>query len=173
MLVQKCRANNSKAQELFFKKFYSFAMQTAMRYSRDEHDAADILSVSFTKIFRSIHSFDFNKGSLHAWIKKVVINEALTQLKSRQKFNHAEIIDSVEEHKTGNPVMDRIDAKDLLEQLRKLSPVRQFIFNLYVVEGYNQEEISLITGIKTGTCKWHLHEARKELQQHIFNLKKA
>jgi RNA polymerase sigma-70 factor (ECF subfamily) len=67
-------ANQRKAQEALFRHFYGFAMSIALRYSRDEMDAADIVSHAFIKIIKSIHSFDSNKGSLHAWIKKIVFN---------------------------------------------------------------------------------------------------
>jgi len=170
-LVRECRINNPKAQELFFKKFYPFAMQVALRYSRDEHDAADILVVSFTRIFRSIHSFNPDKGSLQAWISRIVINEALTQLKKRERFIYSEINDKINEPKIQNEGIEKLGATELLQLIRTLPAIRQAIFNLYVVEGYSHEEISMITGIKAGTCKWHLHEARKELQQHLLNRK--
>ena len=80
-------ANKRKAQEALFRHFYSFAMTVALRYARDEMDAADIVSHAFVKIFKSIHSFDRSKGSLHAWIKKIVLNEGLDHIKHRARFS--------------------------------------------------------------------------------------
>ena len=73
-LLQGSVANKRKAQEGLFREFYGFAMTIALRYSRDEMDAADIVSHAFIKIFKSIHSYDGNKGSLNAWIKRIVVN---------------------------------------------------------------------------------------------------
>ena len=58
-------------------------------------------------------------------------------------------------------------ADDLLEQVRKLTPATQAVFNLYAIEGYNHKEIGALLRISEGTSKWHLSEARKTLQQLI------
>jgi RNA polymerase sigma-70 factor (ECF subfamily) len=36
-----------------------------------------------------------------------------------------------------------------------------------VIEGYTHKEIGTLLGISEGTSKWHLSEARKQLQQKI------
>ena len=40
LLLEGCLANNRRAQEALYRQFYTFAMTIALRYSRDEHDAA-------------------------------------------------------------------------------------------------------------------------------------
>jgi RNA polymerase sigma-70 factor (ECF subfamily) len=41
------------------------------------------------------------------------------------------------------------------------------VFNLYVIDGYKHKEISEMLDISVGTSKWHLSNARKELQDLI------
>jgi len=41
------------------------------------------------------------------------------------------------------------------------------VFNLYVVEGYTHPEIAELLNISTGTSKWHLNNARKQLQNKL------
>ena len=48
-LIEGCLANNRKAQEGLYRHFYGFAMTIALRYARDEMDAADIMSHAFVK----------------------------------------------------------------------------------------------------------------------------
>lgn len=170
-LVEECRAGNRRAQESLFRKFYAFAMQTAMRYSRNEDDAADITSVAFTKAFRSIHSFDINKGSLHGWIQRIVINEAIDQVKAKEKFSDYETVEKTGEAGIDNNAIAKLSAQELLALIRMLPPLRQTVFNLYVIEGYNHREIAELTGMKEGTSKWHLAEAREQLKQQILNRK--
>ena len=67
LLLEGCLANDRKAQEALYRQFYGFAMTIALRYSRDEHDAADIMSHAFVKIFKSIRSFDAAKGSFQGF----------------------------------------------------------------------------------------------------------
>lgn len=160
-------ANKRKAQEALFRHFYGFAMSIALRYSRDEMDAADIVSHAFIKIFKSIHSFDSNKGSLHAWIKKIVVNEGLDHIKSRSRFSENVELETVPEPQINNSVIEQMGAEEIMEIVKKLPPATHAVFVLYAVEGYNHREIAEKLNISEGTSKWHLSEARKFLQEQL------
>lgn len=160
-------ANKRKAQEALFRHFYGFAMTIALRYSRDEMDAADIVSHAFVKIFKSIHSFDSDKGSLHAWIKRIVVNEGLDHIKSRSRFSENVELETVPEPQINNSVIEQMGAEEIMEIVQKLPPATHAVFVLYAVEGYNHREIAEKLNISEGTSKWHLSEARKFLQQQL------
>src|SRR5215203_6559377 len=160
-------ANKRKAQEALFRHFYGFAMTIALRYSRDEMDAADIVSHAFVKIFKSIHSFDSSKGSLHAWIKRIVINEGLDHIKSRSRFSEAVELETVVEPGIANAAIEQLGVEEIMELIKKLPPATHAVFVLYAVEGYNHREIAERMNISEGTSKWHLSEARKTLQKMI------
>ncbi|MBO9682431.1 MAG: RNA polymerase sigma factor [Flavisolibacter sp.] len=163
-------ANKRKAQEALFRHFYGFAMSIALRYSRDEMDAADIVSHAFIKIFKSIHSFDSTKGSLHAWIKKIVVNEGLDHIKSRTRFSENVELETVTEPQINNSVIEQMGAEEIMEIVKKLPPATHAVFVLYAVEGYNHREIAEKLNISEGTSKWHLSEARKFLQQQLSTI---
>lgn len=160
-------ANKRKSQEALFRHFYGFAMSIALRYSRDEMDAADIVSHAFVKIFKSIHSFDSNKGSLHAWIKRIVVNEGLDHIKSRTRFSENVELETVPEPQINNSIIEQMGAEEIMEIVKKLPPATHAVFVLYAVEGYNHREIAEQLKISEGTSKWHLSEARKFLQQQL------
>jgi RNA polymerase sigma factor (sigma-70 family) len=164
-LLEGSLANKRKAQEGFFRNFYGFAMSVAMRYSRDEMDAADIVSHAFVKIFKSIHAYDKSKGSLHAWIKKIVVNEGLDHIKSRSRFSENVELETVPEPEIKNTVLEQMGATEIMELVKKLPPATHAVFVLYAVEGFNHREIAERLAISEGTSKWHLSEARKTLQQ--------
>ena len=166
-LLEGSLANKRKAQEALFRHFYGFAMTLALRYSRDEQDAADIVSHAFVKIFKSLHSFDSSKGSLHAWIKKIVINEGLDHIKSRTRFSENVELETVPEPEINNAVIEQMGAEEIMEIVKKLPPATHAVFVLYAVEGYNHREIAEQLNISEGTSKWHLSEARKFLQQQL------
>ena len=167
ILVQGCLANNRKAQEGLYRKFYGFAMTIALRYSRDEHDAADIMSHAFVKIFKSMHSFDSQKGSLHAWVKRIVANEGIDHIKSRNRFSENVEVETVAEPAINNSALEQMGAEEIMNLVKKLPPATHAVFVMYVVEGYNHREIAERLSISEGTSKWHLSEARKFLQQQL------
>jgi len=166
-LIEDCRRNNRKAQEMLYRQHYAFAMAIAMRYSSDEHDAADIMSHAFVKLFKSIHTYDAQKGSFHSWLKRIVINEALDHIKARHRFITAREMEIAEEPSIENAVIERMNAQDIMTQIQKLPPATHAVFVLYAVEGFNHREIAEKLNISEGTSKWHLSEARKKLQQQL------
>lgn len=163
-------ANKRKAQEMLFRSFYGFAMNVALRYSRDEMDASDIVSHAFVKIFKSLHSFDSSKGSLHAWIKKIVVNEGLDHFKSRSRYSESLELETVPEPEMNNSVLEQMGADEIMELVKKLPPATHAVFIMYAVEGFNHREIAAKLNISEGTSKWHLSEARKILQQQLQHL---
>jgi RNA polymerase sigma-70 factor (ECF subfamily) len=169
-MLQGSLANKRKAQEALFRHFYGCAMSIALRYSRDEMDAADIVSHAFVKIFKSIHSFDSSKGSLHAWIKKIVVNEGLDHIKSRTRFSENVELETVPEPHVNNSIIDQMGAEEIMEIVKKLPPATHAVFVLYAVEGYNHREIAERLKISEGTSKWHLSEARKYLQEQLTQI---
>ncbi len=170
-LIEGCKGNDRRAQEALFRQFYGFAMSIALRYSRDEHDATDILSLAFVKVFKAIKNFDPSKGSLHAWIKKIVMNEGLDHIKSRSRFSEQVELEAVAEPVVNNAALQEMGADEIMEIVQKLPPATHAVFVLYAVEGYSHREIADQLSISEGTSRWHLSEARKHLQQQLEHLK--
>jgi RNA polymerase sigma factor (sigma-70 family) len=144
-------------------------MAIAMRYAIDEHEAADIMSHAFVKMFRSISSFDATKGNFHGWLKRIVINESLDHIKQRSKFSHQEI-ETAEEPSITNAVIEKTDAAAIMELIKQLPPATHAVFVLYAIDGFAHKEIAAQLNISEGTSKWHLSEARKTLQQKLTSI---
>ena len=60
-----------------------------------------------------------------------------------------------------------VDAQELLFLIRQLPPATQLVFNLHVIEGYPHKEIAELLNMREGTSKWHVNEARKQLQKKL------
>ena len=73
--------------------------------------------------------------------------------------------DQLEDELEDESVYEKIPISVVMEAVQKLSPAYKTVFNLYVLEGYNHNEISETLGISVGTSKSNLSKAR-------FNLKK-
>ena len=145
---------------------YSFAMTVAMRYSRDEHDAADIMSLAFVKLFKSIASFDETKGNFHGWVKRIIINEALDHIKQQARFSTTEF-ENANEPIINNAIVEATDAAEIMHFIKQLPPATHAVFVLYAIDGFPHKEIALQLNISEGTSKWHLSEARKNLQKKL------
>jgi RNA polymerase sigma factor (sigma-70 family) len=145
---------------------YPFAMAIALRYARDNQDAADIVSHAFVKVFKSIQSYEATKGVFEAWLKRIVTNEAIDHIKQRSRFTTTEL-DAAEEPSINNAVIEATDAVAIMELIKQLPPATHAVFVLFALEGYSHKEIAAQLGISEGTSKWHLSEARKNLQKKL------
>ena len=153
-----------------YRQVYAFAMAIAMRYAIDEHEAADIMSHAFVKMFRSIHTFDETKGNFHGWLKRIIINESLDHIKQRSRFSTQEI-DTTDEPAINNDVIEKTDAAEIMQLIKQLPPATHAVFVLYAIDGFAHKEIAAQLNISEGTSKWHLSEARKILQQKLTSIK--
>lgn len=166
-IISGCRKGDRKAQERLYKNYYRAMMTVCLRYTRNDEDAVEVLNNAFLKVFGNICRYDPAQGGLYTWIRAIVINSCLDFIRQKQKPDNAhELQETVEVH-IPPEVVSKLSTAELLAQIRKLPPATQAVFNLYVIEGYRHKEIAAVLNISEGTSKWHLSEARKNLQQLI------
>jgi len=106
---------------------------------------------------------------LKGWFKRIIINTCIdylrrTQLKliSLDISPETDIVITTQE--TG---IDKMMYREIIEAIRNLSPVYRTVFNLYVMEGYNHEEIAAMLKISVGASKSNLSKARNNLRKII------
>jgi len=172
-LVRGCMINDRRAQEQLYKQFHGPMASICVRYTKNEHDAIEVLHNGFLKVYKNIERFDSSKASLYTWIRTIMVNTAIDFLrqKSRWYVSHGEL-EKIEEGVEAEAVM-RLSAQELLKLVQNLPPATQAVFNLYVIEGYTHKEIGSLLGISDGTSKWHLSEARRLMQQFLSKLANA
>lgn len=166
-IVNGCKTGHRRAQEQLYKNYYRAMMSICLRYTKNDEDAVEVLNNGFFKVFKNIHRYDPSQASLYTWIRTVVINSCLDFIKQKQRLERTgELNDNAEVHIEPD-VMSKMRTKELLDEIRKLPAATQAVFNLYVIEGFNHKEIGDFLNISEGTSKWHLSEARKNLQQNL------
>jgi RNA polymerase sigma factor (sigma-70 family) len=166
-IIKGCKQQNRKAQEALYKAYYKAMMTICLRYTKNEDDAVEVLNNGFLKVFQHIQRYEPAQASLYTWIRTIVVNSCLDFIRKKNRTEkHQELSNATEVHVPAE-VVSRMKASDLLMLIRSLPPSTGAVFNLYVIEGYSHKEIGGLLGISEGTSKWHLSEARKQLQQKI------
>jgi len=146
-------------------------MTVCRRYAGDQTEAEDILQEAFIRVFNNIGQYRF-EGSLEGWIRRIVIHTALRILQ-KKKIRFAEINDSMDVEHTGNvDGIAALGAEELLKLISALPDGYRIVFNLYVLEGYDHNEIASMLDINSATSRSQLSKARKVLQTQIENLTK-
>jgi RNA polymerase sigma-70 factor (ECF subfamily) len=166
-LIIAAKEKDKSAFTALYHKYKRYWFTISLRYNSSSHDAQDCLQNALVKIFSKINSFDQSKGSFKTWSSRIVINESITYLKTKQNSltDQLDIIEGsmyyVEEEN------NRMSKKNIINLIQKLPIGYRQVFNLYVMEGYSHNEIAEILGISTGTSKSQLFKARRMLQTMV------
>lgn len=170
-LIEGCSRNDRKAQKALYEQYASVLLGICCRYTRDRAEAEDVLQEGFVKIFSHIAQFS-GTGSFEGWMKRIMVNTAITHFRANQKhFNQLDITE-IRESRVEDSSLPEADfsQEDLLGVIRQLPRGYQVVFNLFVIEGYSHKEIGEMLGIDVGTSKSQLSRARSILQEKLKEL---
>ena len=163
---------DNRAMDKLYMEYADYLTGVCARYISNEDQLKDVLQESFIRIFTNIHQFEYRgKGSLKAWMTKVVINEALQQLRKEEAFLVPLHESQIGELPDEEPEVESFDSQMLLAFVRKLPPGYRAVFNLFVIEEKSHQEIAEILQIKPNTSASQYLRAKKLLIEMIQEYK--
>lgn len=169
-LIKDCLKGNPIAQRKLFEKFAPRMMSVCLRYMKDEQEAEDILQDGFIKVFQKLSAYE-NTGSLEGWIRRIIVNTALDQIRKNSKFGYTEDVDEVG-YKIGNNdfTFEGLMAQDLMKLINQMPEGYKVVFNMFAIEGYSHKEIADLLGITESTSKSQYSRARAYLREKLEKL---
>lgn len=172
-LIKGCLKEDESSQRELFRKYAGKMLGVCQRYAHNSGDAEDIVQDAFIKVFEKIHQFK-NEGSFEGWVRRIVVNTALkkyTVIRYDKEVSGYEINDR-NESSIEATAYSHLTEKELLGLINNLPDGYRLIFNLYVIEGYQHEEIATMLGIQPGTSRSQLVKARNMLKNQIFKMQR-
>ena len=167
-LIRKCQQKSRKAFEELYRKFSPFVYGICLRYAKDRDEAQDILQDCFIKVMDRIEEFRF-EGSFEGWLQRMAVNESLNYLRlGRSSFSELDENDADAED-VSSDIVSNMSARELLDAISGMPDGYRMIFNMYVIEGYQHNEISEILNITESTSRSQLKKAREYLIEIIKN----
>jgi RNA polymerase sigma factor (sigma-70 family) len=164
-----CIQKNPIAQKNLYDKFSRKMMGVCLRYSESQEEAEDVLQNGFVTVFQNIASFK-GMGSFEGWVRKIMVNTALTNIRKNKKLKQNVSLDNVSFMlPSSNQVADNFAANDLLKLIQTLPTGFRTVFNLYAIEGYSHKEIGDLLNISEGTSKSQYSRAKAHLQKMLPN----
>ncbi len=167
-IVQGCLKKDKRAQKSLYDLYSGLLLGICIRYATDVPEAEDILQESMLKIFLNIGDYS-GGGSFIGWMRKIVINTAITHYHKHLKHKHYVEIEELytsEAGKSDDPDL-AYTADELKSILNLLPPGYKAVFNLYAIEGYKHKEIAEMLGIDVNTSKSQYSRARTFIQKKL------
>ena len=168
-LIKKCIKGDIKAQRALFNRFAPKMLGVCLRYAKDKKTAEDVLQEGFVKVFFNIEKF--KGGSLEGWIRKIIVNTSLDEIRKNTKFKNNVNIEKVKQNEKKNYIIEGLIAQDILNIINKMPSGYKVVFNLFAIEGYSHKEIGKKLGISESTSKSQYFRARNFLQKKIETIK--
>ncbi len=165
-LLDGCKEGDQKAQFQIYKLYYKAMYNTSLRIVNDTMEAEDIMQESFLSAFEKIETYS-GTVSFGAWLKKIVINRSLDALGKRKAVfedidSHVGIRDESPEENIRNEEVD-VRVEEVKEAIEKLPDGYRVILSLYLLEGYDHDEIAEILNISSSTSRSQLSRAKQKL----------
>jgi RNA polymerase sigma-70 factor (ECF subfamily) len=164
--------------------FLDALYRTALRMTRSEAEAEDLVQETYIRAFRFRHQFTPGTN-LKAWLFRILTNTFINQYRRKAARPDTTELDDVEESilyrhmrdvspgsASPDPEAELIDntlsseVKDALEAL----PEKFRTTLLLDVEGFSYKEIAEMLDIPIGTVMSRLHRGRKFLQKRLYDL---
>jgi RNA polymerase sigma-70 factor (ECF subfamily) len=161
-LIQHCLNNEVLAQNELYRRFAGKMMGVCLRYAKNRDDAKDILQDGFVRVYINLKSFK-GDGSFEGWIKRIMINTAIKHYHKNLKFSNNIDIEAAYDVGFDNNILGKMAVAELMQLVHTLPDGYRTVFNLYIVEGYQHNEIAEMLGISEGTSKSQLARARNFL----------
>jgi len=169
-LIEKCLANNRKAQYEFYHRYAPKLYGVCLRYARTVIDAEDILQEGFIKVFKFLKDYR-GEGSFDGWLRKIMVTTAMNFYKKKNLFARDIEPETVREVlRTDHEILSAMSHKELLTFIHELPEGYRMVFNLNTIEGYSHKEIGEIMNISVNTSKSQLSRAKSSLRKRIDTL---
>ena len=164
-IVQKCKANDRKAQIRLYRQYCDSMFSVAMRYVKNVNDAEDVVQEAFINAFQKIHQF---KGDVTfgAWLKRIVINKSIDFLKAKSQplVSLDERYIQIVEDEDWN-VEEGITTAHIKNKIEYLPEKYKYVVMMYLVEGFDHSEISQVLQLTETTCRTRLLRGKAYLKK--------
>jgi len=138
---------------------------------KDSFEAEDIMQEAFLNAFTKLDSYK-GEVAFGAWLKRIVINKSLTQIKKNSRFDEVKfdvLENTIEDDGSiaGNETIDYsiIKAREILKTIDQLKDNYRIALTLSLIEGYDNEEISKIMKISNENCRTTISRAKNKLRR--------
>lgn len=146
----------------------------AQRYLKDTAEAEDAMQDAFIKAFQKLSQYK-GEVTFGAWLKRIVINSCLDSIKAKRMELYPlneetfKLVDI--ENDSGWGVPEDTDISEVLAAIEELPINYKTTVKLFLLEGYDHQEISEIMQISENASRTYLHRGKTRLKEKLKNMR--
>jgi RNA polymerase sigma-70 factor (ECF subfamily) len=173
-IIEKCKQNNRLAQMQLYNQYCNGMYIVANRFVKDAAEAEDVVQEAFIKAFAKLHQYKA-EVTFGAWLKRIVVNKSIDYLKSKKQQVvaleevHLKVIDTSNDDKW--LVDDTTTVTEVKNAIDTLPEKYKYVITLFLLEGYDHQEISEILNISQVASRTQLSRGKQKLQELLKHRK--
>ncbi len=164
-LVVACKQGSKKACYDLYRLYSKAMLNVAFRIVGDIGDAEDVLQEAFVDAFSKLKDFR-QETTFGLWLKQIVINRSVNLLRKR-KVEWVSLddggVDNLSEEEVDDDEDTQYKVQLIKEAMNELPDGYRVVLSLYLLEGYDHEEISQVLGITENTSRTQFLRAKRKL----------
>jgi len=166
-IIEKCKQNDRRAQLKVYNQYCDGMLIVAKRFITDTMEAEDVVQEAFIRAFSKLNQFK-GEVTFGAWLKRIVINKSIDLLKSKKQRLvdledvHLKVVDNGQQDDW--MVDDQVTIEEVKTAIEALPEKYKYVVMLYLIEGYDHQEISEILHISEVASRTQLSRGKAKLQ---------
>ncbi len=164
-LVVECKKGSKKACYELYRLYSKAMLNVAFRIVGNIAEAEDVLQEAFLDAFNKVKDFR-QDTTFGLWLKQIVVNRSINLLRKR-RLELIEIeneqFENIAEDETEDDEDVQYRAAQVKEAIKELPEGYRLVLSLYLLEGYDHEEIGQILDISENTSRTQFLRAKRKL----------
>jgi RNA polymerase sigma-70 factor (ECF subfamily) len=180
LLLRRCLAGDAVAWEDIVRRYQRRIYNICYRFAGSAEDADDLTQEVFIKMYRTLDSYDVERGAFMTWVTTITRNLLVDHFR---KGKHDRLTDSLDatpgQEEEGRTLGEHIEDKGraspdeqvrsreageaVHEALQKLSPELREAVILRDLQDMDYKEIAQVLKVPEGTVKSRINRGRAEL----------
>jgi RNA polymerase sigma-70 factor (ECF subfamily) len=179
LLVRRCIAGDVAAWEEIVQRYNRRIYNICYRFAGSGEDAQDLTQEVFIKMFRTLSSYDAERGAFMTWVTTITRNLLVDHFRKSKQDRLTESLDTTpSEHEDAMPLSEKIEdqappadmtvqgreTRELVHNaLQKLSPELREAVILRDLQDMDYKDIATVLKVPEGTVKSRINRGRAEL----------
>lgn len=170
-IIEKCKYGNRQAQTELYRRYYKGMYSVSLRILNNTAEAEDAMQEAFIAAFKQLDSFR-GEVSFGSWLKRIVVNRSIDQLRKRKiKYDDLSNLANSKAENEETSYNETLTAEMIKNAIGKLKDNYRVILSLFLIEGYDHDEIAQILKISNGSSRIIYHRAKEQLKNELIVLK--
>ena len=179
LLVRRCLGGDAAAWEELVQRYHRRIYNICYRFAGSGDDAQDLTQEVFIKMYRTLGSYDLERGAFMTWVTTVTRNLLVDHFRKTKQDRLTDSLDAApSEHEDALALSERIPdqgpspdshsqsrevGETVHRALQKLSPDLREAVILRDLQDMDYKDIATVLKVPEGTVKSRINRGRAEL----------